>query len=212
MQSLSIRLFNMKRRINLILAITILVTAIPAVTYRFIEAGTVFNRFSLLGYFTIQSNIMVIIVVFFSLIGIPVSRKLGLSTAAAITLTAIIFQLFLRKGWNPEGISNLISNINHGSTAVLFLFWFWTLIGKRKLNMKDLYAVIPFPVLYCIYGTIEGYMSGSPRYFFLNIEKIGIGSYLLWITAILFLITCIGFFVIIIDSKVFYTKEQAEKS
>ncbi len=202
----------MKRRINLILSIAILVTAIPAITYRFIEAGTVFNRFSLLGYFTIQSNIMVIIIVFLSLIGITVSRKLGLSIATAITLTAIIFQMFLRKGWNPEGISNLISNINHGSTTVLFLFWFWSPPGKRKLNIKDLYAVIPFPALYCLYGTIEGYISGSPRYFFLNIRKVGIGSYLLWITAILFLITCIGFFVIIIDSKVFCNKEQAEKS
>ncbi len=68
-----------------VLRALLLLTAIPAVTYRVIEALLSSSLSHLLGYFTIQSNLAVIVVV---LLGKKAPRSIQLSVASAITVTA----------------------------------------------------------------------------------------------------------------------------
>jgi len=189
----------MRKKIWFLLSILLLATAVPAVIYRFIEAPSWQEKVNLLGFFTILSNLMVIMIVFLTLLGRTLPMKWKLSAGASITITALIFQLFLKEGWNPQGISALAANINHGSTTILFLFWYWLSQDQEPLTTKDLPAVVPFPALYALLGIIEGFFTGEPRYFFLDPLKMGWSLFFLWILgiAVLFLVT--GLIIIGID-------------
>lgn len=189
------------KKISTVLSYTILCTSVPAVLYRFFEADSILSKLDLLGYFTIQSNIMVIGIVFLSLLGVAVSERWKLAAAAAIIITAVIYQLFLRGSVVQQGVSLLISNVNHGSTTVLYLLWFWFTGHRGQLKTRDIWTVIPYPALYCIFGICEGFIKNSSRYFFLDIRQIGWSGFALWFVGLTLFFLGSGFFVIYINDK-----------
>ncbi len=192
----------MRRNLRITVSILILATSLPALAYRFIEAGSLLYIVNLLGYFTIESNILVDIIVIRTLLGRPFSRRVELAAAAAITVTALVFQLFLRSWFaDASGLSTVVMYINHGSTTVLFLLWF--LLSKRSgvLSIGDLKAVVLYPAIYCLAGIIEWLIRGEARYFFFDITGMGAIGSILWLLGLTVLFLFIGLILISIDIR-----------
>lgn len=191
------------KRLNTSLALLLLITAIPAVAYRILEAPDLRDRLDLLGYFTIQSNILVILIVVLSLIAVKISAEVKLSVAVAISITAIIYQLFLRQTWEPRGLSAIVTNINHGSTTVLYLLWFWTDPTGTSLPYKRLWTVIPYPAAYCLFGIYEAFNRVRPiRYFFLDIRNTGWDGFALWFAGLTVLFLGTGALILSIRRRI----------
>lgn len=190
------------KKTHIITAIILLTTAIPSIAYRFIFASSLSDRLDLLGYFTIQSNILAVLVVALTMAGLPIGEKIKLAVGAAIGATAIIYQLVLRQTWNPEGLSAIVSNINHGSTTLLYLIWFWTEPVISGFSRKDVMSVIPYPAVYCLFGIFEAYNRERPvRYFFLDIPAQGWGVFALWFLGLTILFISLGFGILMIYNK-----------
>lgn len=108
----------------------------------------------------------------------------------AISITALIFQVFLKSNWNATGLSNIVSNINHGSTTILFIVWFLLSPTENIIQFKSIYKALIYPVIYCVFGILENTTTGKIRYFFLDIKTLGWNGFAIWffILAIIFLL------------------------
>lgn len=170
----------MKTIIWKILSIIILITAIFAIGYRFLEAETLISKVYLLGYFTIQSNLIVIVVVALSLFNIRLNREWEMTVVTAISITALIFQVFLKSYINPTGLNNIIANMNHGSTTILFIFWFLSAPVSKNIELKKIFKALIYPSIYCVFGVLENLITGNSRYFFLDVKTLGWSGFMLW--------------------------------
>lgn len=183
----------------------LLLTAIPAVTYRVIEALLSASILNLLGYFTIQSNLAVIVVVLF---GMQVPRSIQLTVASAISVTAIVFQLFLRGFLELNWVTSLVTNINHGSTTILYLLWFFGQREHPPLKWKSLPLTLIYPALYCIFSVVENLLTGQARYFFFDFDKVGLRGFLLWFFLLALLFALIGWSLVLIDHRLTARREK----
>lgn len=146
-------------------------------------------------YFTVQSNIMVcaylILDTFiFGSIRTPGNRagKRWQNTHGAVLLyiiiTGIIYNTMLASGHQVSGLNSVVVQFNHTLTPLLFLFD-WILNQKRYSYTERL--IIPwlgYPILYLVFGTIEGALIGKFRYPFLNFANQGTGNYLIGIVIV----------------------------
>lgn len=187
---------------HLIISILIIITSIYSLGYNFIIGATALEKLDRLGYFTIQSNILVLVVVFLNQMNIKVNRKVQLVVCINILVTALIYQLFLNPGTYPHLFKLFERHINHGSTAILYFLWFLYKDDESKLSIKNVWIVVPFPIAYSIYAVIEGYITGKFRYFFINLPKLGVAMFAFWIFAITILFLVLGFFTILLSKKI----------
>lgn len=189
----------MKPRFYNILSFILVFTAVFSLSYTFLTTPGVTGKVKLLGFFTIQTNCIILLVVILKIYGIHIPRRWEMAAAASITITAFVFQTLLRSSTPVTGIRAIVMNAEHGVTAVLFLFWYWFTPQKETVSFTRLYTVLPYPALYCIYGVAEGLITGKYRYFFLNKESLGWTGLIFWITALAALFLLAGAFIIAVD-------------
>ncbi|MDA3850910.1 MAG: Pr6Pr family membrane protein [Spirochaetaceae bacterium] len=184
-----------------IIALLIVLSASYALGYLIISQESWSGRLNLLGYFTILSNILVLTLMIFYLFNQNISGPIELATGAAIIVTAVVFQLFLKKDLELFGVSLVVADINHGSTALLYILWF-LLVPSPSLGYSDLWAVIPFPAGYILFASLEGLKREEPRYFFLDLKNLGMGPFLFWITALAGVFLFLGLLLIFIKMEI----------
>ncbi len=191
--------FQVKSRLYNLLSFTFVFISVFSLSYTFLTAQGITGKINLLGFFTIQSNIIILAIVILKIYDISFPRKWEMAAAAAIIITALVFQTLLRRQASFNGLSGLNMNIEHGVTTVLFLLWFWLAPEKKPVQFREILYVLPYPALYCIFGVTEGLIKGKYRYFFLNVKALGWPGLAVWIAVlgVMFLLT--GAFVIGID-------------
>lgn len=166
----------------------------------------------LFSYFTIQSNVMCLILMFWKLRKEPPAIFQGLATVC-ITLTFLVYHIMLRPaGFTIANMGNLknISNL-FAHYLVPACVWIDYLLFTPKGGMKVYYplAWICYPLLYLAYikliyrpmgGTfiVEGELSSVP-YFFLDTEVLGIGGVALWCVAIAAVILLLSYLFLLLD-------------
>ncbi len=151
----------------------------------------------LFSYFTIQSNVMCLILMFWKLRKEPPAIFRGLTTVC-ITLTFLVYNFMLRPAdftianmGNLKNISNLFAHY-----IVPICVWIDYLLFTPKGGIKVYYplAWICYPILYLAYimliykpigGTfiVDGKLCSVP-YFFLDAGVLGTGGVALWCVAI----------------------------
>ena len=151
----------------------------------------------LFSYFTIQSNVMCLILLSWNLRKEPPALFRGLATVC-ITLTFLVYHFMLR----PESLTlDNLNNLKNLATSfahylVPACVWIDYLLFTPKGGMRLYYPLIwlCYPLLYLAYimliykpagGTfiVEGEICNVP-YFFLDIEVLGAGGVALWCIAI----------------------------
>ena len=84
--------------------------------------------------------------------------------ATSIALVGLVYSLWLRNSWNPEGLQKLADHALHDAVPVLFL-GAWVAGLHEQLKWRDiLWAMVP-PALYCLYALARGaaHLRAAPR-------------------------------------------------
>lgn len=201
----------MEKKINSILVYRIIFTIIGwfgligsltlKITHRPPEWSILRSIWSFLSYYTIQTNIIVIIwftvAVFYWKRGKEnplLKPKIKGAFTLYITATFLIYAVLLNGLWSPKGMDLFLSIITHYITPVaIILDWILTeRKGDRKQSYKWSYALqwLVYPLCYLVYNQIYGKLTGLYLYPFLNLPQIGWSG-----LAIRVIILCVFFIV-----------------
>ncbi len=154
--------------------------------------------FDMLGYFTIQSGLIVLIV-FISLLvnqlrGTPekaIAPQVRGAALLYIIITSMIFLFMLNHTVNDTGLSSLVLYINHLGTAVLLLIDNVVSIKPQTYKWSFLFYWLIYPVAYLIFAIIEGVFFDRFRYYFMDFKEFGFNYFIL----VIFLLVVIFMFV-----------------
>ncbi len=156
-----------------------------------------------LGYFTIQTGLMVTIVFATLLISqitgnpkiAPPARIRGAVLLYTIIVT-VIFWVMIRQRVGFTGVSNLILHMNAGLTAILIFIDNILSIKPLSYKWTDLLLWLIYPISYMIFSIIEGLIFGRFRHFFFNFYNSGLSYYILTMFLLLVFISGVGAMII----------------
>jgi hypothetical protein len=168
----------------------------------------------MLGYFTIQSGLIVLFV-FASLLinqvrGTPekaVAPQVRGAALLYITITSVIFMVLLNSKIESSGLSKAVLYINHLATAILLLIDNVLTIkpGTYKWSLIPLWLI--YPIVYLVFSIIEGVGFGRFRYFFLNFNELSLSTYLLFIIMLIIIFSIVSAMIIFFN-KVYKAREK----
>lgn len=157
-------------------------------------------------YFTILSNLFVVLFfLMYFLLRLDKEKSFNHWLGAVtlyITVTCLVFIIFLQKGYSPHGLGLLSNILNHYIVPVLTISF---LIFYRKdyfFKYQDIFKWLLFPILYILFVLIQGSFTNDYIYPFLNLNQLGIGLFLVNVF-ILFLL-----FIILSVLNVFLTRQK----
>ncbi len=123
-----------------------------------------------LAFFTILANIgtaMVATAVAAGSTGVLARPRARYVAATSIALVGLVYSLWLRTTWNPQGLQKLADHALHDAVPLLFL-GAWVASLHEQLRWRDiLWALVP-PALYTVYALARGAADGFYAYWFLN--------------------------------------------
>ena len=123
-----------------------------------------------LAFFTLLANLgaaLVATAVAVGSRGILARPKARLLAATSIALVGLVYSLWLRTTWNPQGLQKLADHALHDAVPLLFVAA-WLASLHEQLKWRDiLWAMVP-PILYAAYALARGSVDGFYAYWFLN--------------------------------------------
>jgi len=93
--------------------------------------------------------------------------KARLLAGTSIALVGLVYSLWLRTTWNPQGLQKLADHALHDAVPVLFIAA-WLASLHEQLKWKDIFWAMVPPILYVIYALARGSADGFYAYWFLN--------------------------------------------
>ncbi len=164
-----------KRLIIVILEWGILFAGLLGLVINFSTSLTFKDGLNLFSYYTIQSNILVVLLIslriYYRFNKKNITKFISLITVAMtswLLVTGLGFILLLSAIYHPEGIK-MISNISlHYVTPTLMLIYYFFTENKVKTKKSLLLLFISYPLVYCIISLIRGVITGFYPYWFLN--------------------------------------------
>ena len=143
------------------------------------------------GYFTVQSNLLVLVFLLASLVAAATDRPLHLfarrihgGVLLSILVTAIIYNALLAGDVAHGGFSGFILVVNHTITPVLFLIDWVANHERARYGLRDVGVWLIYPVAYAVFASVEGGITGRFRYFFLDFVNVPLEAYLLQLTGV----------------------------
>lgn len=136
-----------------------------------------------LSYYTIQTNLLVVIWLIIAIIywkrerGHPILRpKIKGAFTLYISATFIIYAVLLAGLWEPEGADLYLSSISHYIAPIAFMID-WLLFEKRQTyQWKYAFQWLVYPLGYLGYSLVYGRITGRYLYPFLNVPVLGWGG------------------------------------
>lgn len=144
------------------------------------SVGIVTRMIQTLSFFTIQSNILVLIVAA-TLVVNPdrdgrVWRILRLDALLGITITGLVFDLILIRDVDPTGWQ-LVATIGFHYVAPWATLLGWLLFGPRpRIDRTTMAWAFVWPVAWISYTFIRGAIVHWYPYPFLDVDKVGYGA------------------------------------
>ena len=134
------------------------------------QMGLAEGAWRFIAFFTILANISTALVASAVASGSTsglARPKAKFIAATSIALVGLVYSLWLRNSWDPQGLQQLADIALHDAVPVLFV-GMWVAGLHEQLKWRDiLWAVVP-PALYCIYALARGAIDGFYAYWFLN--------------------------------------------
>jgi hypothetical protein len=121
------------------------------------------------AFFTILANVGVAVVSSAMATGSRglATPRVRYAAATSIALVGLVYSLWLRKTWDPQGLQRLADHALHDAVPVLFL-GAWVASLHEQLRWRDLlWALVP-PAVYVVYALARGAADGFYAYWFLN--------------------------------------------
>ncbi len=155
-----------------------------------------------ISYFTIISNLAVMLMTGCLLFASQSSLTVKLSSASAqtaiavyVSVSAIIYHLLLGDTWNPQGVTLFSDHLLHTVTPIFYLVYWWTSVRGKPMNFKKTFYVLTIPLVYLLYWLIRGAVIGKYPYFFMDLNELGIAvvtiniiglSFFFWLLAVVY--------------------------
>lgn len=173
-------------------------------------AETIVRYFS---FFTILTNLLVALCFSFLLLnpkstaGTFFSRN---STLAAVTVyilvVGLVYNLILRFLWQPRGLQLVVDELLHTVIPLLCIIFWWNNQRAKKLQWKNIFVFLIYPLLYILFVLVRGISSGFYPYPFIDVNAIGLNKVLInsGLLALCFVVVSAVF--IAVDRKI-YSKQ-----
>jgi len=210
-QSMEPKLHSSKHyKALLIFRIIALGVSLFGMSYRLIfvpiRGDGVSELLNMLGYFTIQSG-LIVLAVFISLVinqlrGTPekaIAPSIRGAALLYIIITSVIFMVMLNNTIEAHGLNKFVLYINHLVTAIFLMIDNIISIRPQTYKWKLLLWWLIYPIAYLIFSIIEGVFFHRFRYYFLNFKELGFGYYIQVIVLLIFVFLTIGSFIIFIN-------------
>lgn len=143
-----------------------------------IDPGVVTSVIRFFTFFTILSNLMVVVsslpIALGARLNVPL-RVLRLNAVAAIVITGVVHWFLLRPGSDLHGLTALVDVVTHIIVPILMVV-VWLVAGPRGLT--DRLVVVgsfAFPVLYAGWIFLYGALTDWYPYHFIDVAMIGYG-------------------------------------
>ena len=128
------------------------------------------------GYFTILTNIVVMVVAGAMAVGGRLaSARVKLCAFTAIVAVGLVYSLALRAMWNPTGWQAVADHALHDASPLLFVAA-WLTGAHGGLVWRDIAAALVFPFAYFVYAIARGLADGWYAYWFLDPTELGWGG------------------------------------
>jgi hypothetical protein len=139
--------------------------------------GAVITFFS---FFTILTNILTALV--FTAVALQPKEGWGqwlrrpsvqAATAVYIAIVGMVYQLLLRRLWNPQGAQWVADVLLHSILPVGYVLY-WLLFAPRAgLSWRDAVTWLTYPGVYLVYILARGAVSGLYPYPFVDVKVLG---------------------------------------
>lgn len=138
----------------------------------------------MLGYFTILTNLAVVIVMAMIAFGRwprwwPGPAGLLASLAACILLVGAVYHLLLSNLWNPVGLHWWADQGLHTAMPLATFAYWLAYAPKQGLRYVDVARWLIFPVGYALYAQARGLLEGWYPYPFVDAMALGYGAVIL---------------------------------
>lgn len=140
-----------------VMAVGLTVTLIAQCILTASEGRSLANTFS---YFTIQSNVLVLVTSAILCLGPQPSgalwwRLLRLSALVGITVTGIVYALFLARSVHLTGLASVYNQVFHHLSPLLTVVGYVVIEPRQGFRRRDL-AFLGWPALWLVYTMVRG--------------------------------------------------------
>ena len=143
------------------------------------RVGVVIAFFS---FFTILTNLLVVLVLTSIAIGHSgffTNTSMQAAIASYIAIVGVVYELLLRRTWNPQGAQRLADVLLHTVMPIGYVL-FWLLFAPRTgLRWKTTISWLIYPAVYLVFTLARGAVSGVYPYPFVDANVLGYGRVLL---------------------------------
>jgi hypothetical protein len=191
----------MERGLRWFIIGSVAIGLLSAVLSALLSETPVISLISLLKYFTIWSNIFVIL--YFLLM----NKKLRLvawlkgSVYVNITLTMIVFVGVLSFVYHPRGLDLVTSFMHHYVVPVAALLYLFFYESEQDISLSRFKVWIIFPVIYLSFSLIYYVWTFDAIYPFMDVRQIGVFLYLLTLLGMIIMYYALSFGLVKIVSR-----------
>lgn len=144
------------------------------------EPGSVERFIRFFSYFTVVTNIVVALttsaIAFF-----PASKPgrfaarptVQAAVAVYISIVGLVYSLFLRSAWNPQGWQSVADHALHDLVPLAYIFYWLALAPKNGLSWTEPIKWLVYPLIYIAYSLTRGAISMWYPYWFVDVTKLG---------------------------------------
>ncbi len=167
------------------------------------SAGEVVIRY--FSYFTLDSNIAVLLCCIFLLINPDhffARQKTVSAVAVYIFIVSLIYNTILRFIWNPQGLQMIVDELLHLINPLLFIIYWLMYNNTIRLKINAIGQWLIYPLVYIFFVLIRGGLSGFYPYPFLTVNKLGMKTVLINCAGITLLFLVVSLIVIAIGNVI----------
>lgn len=144
------------------------------------DPGTAERFVRFFSYFTVSTNIIVAVtltaIAFFPLtrFGAFFSRpSVQTAVASYISIVGIVYSLFLRTAWDPQGWQAVADHLLHDAMPLAFVIYWLVFAPKHGITWNAPIKWLGYPVVYIVYSLIRGSFVSWYPYWFVDVTQLG---------------------------------------
>jgi hypothetical protein len=198
----------MKNRFALLIVVSsALGLSFVLINTMFIEevSNRLLNGLALFKFFTIQSNLIVMMYFIMYLTSNfknnETFKKVFGGVVIYITITFIVFLIFLEPIYNPKGFALVGSLFNHYITPLLVLGFLFKFKDDYTFSFSDTKTWIVYPIIYLLFLFSYGLITNNFIYPFFQVNEVGIIGIIASILVLVILFVLMSFSLVKIVSK-----------
>jgi hypothetical protein len=128
------------------------------------------RAWDMLRYFTIITNLLVVVVLGRIAIGAPARTNAVATVTLSIIMVGVVYRLLLAPA-EPKPAPDFYPDfLMHVAVPVLVPLW-WLAFGPHDLRLRGLWVWLSLPMAYLAYAMLRGGVTGKYPYFFLDFSK-----------------------------------------